>query len=117
MQRTISVMVGKWSVNHNNRTFNTENTDPTRSHLNMAFCNTPIKDANKDLFDEAVNRYNGKQARIRHKGFAQTGSCGTGIMPFLSIYMQIIFSNMNIWIAYLKVACYSYLIVKRDATL
>jgi len=63
LKRTISVMVGKGSVNHNNRTFNAENTDPERSHLNIVYCNTPIKEVYRDLFDDAVARYNEKQTR------------------------------------------------------
>ncbi|MDR0286455.1 MAG: plasmid recombination protein [Clostridiales bacterium] len=63
MQRTISAMVGKGSVSHNNRNFNAENTDPARSHLNMVYCNTPIKEVYKNLFDDAVNGYNEKQTR------------------------------------------------------
>ena len=61
MQRTISVMVGKGSVSHNNRTFNAENTDPARSHLNTVYCNTPIKKVYSELFEDAVKRYNDKQ--------------------------------------------------------
>lgn len=63
MQRKISVMVGKGSVSHNNRTFHAENTDPERSHLNIVYCNTPIREVYKELFDDAVNCYNEKQTR------------------------------------------------------
>ena len=34
IQRTISAMVGKGSINHNCRKFTAENVDPSRSHLN-----------------------------------------------------------------------------------
>ena len=53
MKRTISAMSGKGSVNHNRRTFTAENVDPTRSHLNIEYCYTPIEDAYHQLFDEA----------------------------------------------------------------
>ena len=43
MQRTISAMVGKGSVNHNSRKFKSENVDGERSHLNIDYCNEPIK--------------------------------------------------------------------------
>ena len=33
IQRTISAMVGKGSINHNCRKFTAENVDPSRSHL------------------------------------------------------------------------------------
>ena len=35
MQRTISAMVGRGSVNHNSRKFKAENVDGERSHLNI----------------------------------------------------------------------------------
>lgn len=43
MQRTISAMVGKGSVNHNSRKFRAENVDGTRTHLNIDYCNENIK--------------------------------------------------------------------------
>ena len=63
MQRTISTMVGKGSVNHNSRKFKAENVDGERSHLNIDYCNEPIKKIYHDLFDEALKRYNDKQTR------------------------------------------------------
>ena len=63
MQRTISVMVGKGSVNHNSRKFKAENVDGERSHLNIDYCNEPIKKIYHELFDEALKRYNEKQTR------------------------------------------------------
>lgn len=42
MQRTISAMVGKGSVNHNSRKFKAENVDGNRTHLNIDYCNEPI---------------------------------------------------------------------------
>lgn len=63
MQRTISAMVGKGSVNHNSRKFKAENVDGSRTHLNIDYCNEPIKKIYHDLFDEALKRYNAKQTR------------------------------------------------------
>lgn len=63
MQRTISVMVGKGSVNHNSRKFKAENVDGSRTHLNIDYCNEPIKKIYHELFDEALKRYNEKQTR------------------------------------------------------
>ena len=54
MKRTISAMVGKVSVNHNNRKFKTENVDPSRIHLNIDYCNENIKEVYHRLFDEAL---------------------------------------------------------------
>lgn len=63
MQRTISAMVGKGSVNHNSRKFKAENVDGSRTHLNIDYCNEPIKKIYHALFDEALKRYNEKQTR------------------------------------------------------
>lgn len=67
MQRTISAMVGKGSVNHNSRKFRAENVDGTRTHLNSDYCNENIKTVYHELFDEALERYNAKQIRSDRK--------------------------------------------------
>ena len=56
-------MVGKGSANHNSRKFKAENVDAERSHLNVDYCNDSIKKVYHKLFDEALERYNAKQAR------------------------------------------------------
>lgn len=61
--RTISMMVGKGSTRHNNRDFNAKNVDPERSNLNVEYCNENIKTVYRELFDQAVERYNAKQKR------------------------------------------------------
>ncbi len=63
MERTISVMVGRGSVNHNSRKFHAKNTDPERSHLNIDYCNEDIRTVYHELFDDALQRYNDKQTR------------------------------------------------------
>lgn len=67
MQRTISAMVGKGSVNHNSRKFKTENVDAECSYLNVDDCNESIKKVYHELFDEALARYNAKQTRADRK--------------------------------------------------
>lgn len=67
MKRTISAMVGKGSVNHNSRKFKAENVDPSRTHLNIDYCNENIKEVYHQLFDEALKRYNDKQTRADRK--------------------------------------------------
>lgn len=67
MQRTISAMVGKGSVNHNSRKFKAENVDGNRTHLNIDYCNEPIKKVYHELFDEALKRYNDRQTRSDRK--------------------------------------------------
>ena len=63
MKRTISVMVGKGSVNHNSRKFHAKNTDPERSDRNVEYCNQDIREVYHELFDEALVRYNDRQTR------------------------------------------------------
>lgn len=63
MERTISAMIGKGSVNHNTRAFTAKNVDKNRSADNMEFCQEDIKQVYHKLFDEARERYNAKQKR------------------------------------------------------
>ena len=67
MNRTISAMVGKGSVTHNSRTFTAENVDSERTHLNIDYCNEPIKKVYHEMFDEALKQYNDKQKRKDRK--------------------------------------------------
>ena len=63
IKRTISAMVGKGSINHNCRKFTAENVVPSRSHLNIEYCNEDLHEVYHELFDAAVERYNAKQKR------------------------------------------------------
>ena len=63
MERTISMMVGKGSLNHNNRTFVAKNVDSERSKGNKVYVKESIKKVYHTLFDEALETYNAKQTR------------------------------------------------------
>ena len=63
MERTISAMIGKGSVNHNTRAFTAKNVDKNRSADNVEFCQEDINQVYHKLFDEARERYNAKQKR------------------------------------------------------
>lgn len=63
MRRTISVMVGKGSVRHNNRNFTAENVDAERTKNNITYCNENIKDVYHKLFNEALDKFNSRQTR------------------------------------------------------
>ena len=67
MERTISGMMGKGSVNHNTRAFSAKNVDRERSRDNVEFCHADIKAIYHQLFDEALERYNAKQKRSDRK--------------------------------------------------
>ena len=63
MERTISMMVGKGSLNHNNRMFTAKNVDAERSKCNQVYVKESIKKVYHALFDEVQEAYNSKQTR------------------------------------------------------
>jgi len=67
LERTISGVMGKGSVNHNSRAFTAKNVDKQRSQNNVEFCNEDIKEVYHKLFDDALERYNAKQKRSDRK--------------------------------------------------
>lgn len=91
MQRTISAMVGKGSVNHNSRKFRAENVDGTRTHLNIDYCNENIKTVYHELFDEALERYNAKQTRSdrKIKDYYEKICSSKQEKPFREIILQV----------------------------
>ena len=91
MQRTISGMVGKGSLRHNNRTFHAGNVDPERSCQNIAYCDENIRDVYHELFDEALKKYNAKQTRADRKidDYYEKIRFGMQEKPFHEIIMQI----------------------------
>ena len=91
MKRTISAEVGKGSVNHNSRKFKAANVDPERTHLNVEYCNEPIKQVYHKLFDEALERYNAKQTRTdrRIENYYEKIRTGKQEKPFHELIIQI----------------------------
>ena len=91
MKSTISVMVGKGSVNHNSRKFKAENVDGERSHLNTDYCNEDIKKVYHKLFNEALQRYNDKQTRADRKidNYYEKIRSGKQEKPFHELILQI----------------------------
>ena len=92
MKRTISGMIGAGSLAHNRRDFVAENVDPDRVQLNICYKNENLKEVYKELFNDAVERYNvgkrkdrqianyyekirqGKQERLFHEVIFQIGN-------------------------------------------
>ncbi len=91
MKRTISAEVGKGSVNHNSRIFKAANVDPERTHLNVEYCNEPIKQVYHKLFDEALERYNEKQTRTDRwiENYYEKIRTGKQEKPFHELIIQI----------------------------
>lgn len=91
MKRTISVSVGKGSVNHNSRKFKAENVDGGRTHLNIDYCNERIQTVYHQLFEEALKRYNEKQTRSdRHiPNYYEKIRSGNQEKPFHEIILQV----------------------------
>ena len=108
-------MVGAGSLAHNRRDFIAENVDQDRVDLNICYCDENIKDVYRQLFDEAVERYNvgkrkdrqitnyyekirqGKQEKLFHEVIFQIGNCedmavgtpeGNLALKVLDQYMQ-----------------------------
>ena len=84
-------MTGKGSVNHNSRKFHAKNIDSERSYLNVEYCNEDVKDVYHELFDEALVRYNEKQARSDRKidDYYDKICFGKQEKPFHEIILQI----------------------------
>lgn len=92
MKRTISGMIGAGSLAHNRWDFVAENVDPDRVQLNICYKNENLKEVYKELFDDAVERYNvgkrkdrqitkyyekirqGKQEKLFHEVIFQIGN-------------------------------------------
>ena len=91
MKRTISAEVGKGSVNHNSRKFTAENVDPTRTHLNINYCNADIQDVYHEMFGDALQRYNEKQTRSdrRIDDYYEKIRSGKQEKPFHEVVLQI----------------------------
>ena len=91
MKRTISAMSGDGVVAHNRRTYIAENVDQTRTHLNIEYCYTPIKQAYHELFDEAQAEYNAKQKRKdrRIENYYEKICNGDQEKPFYEVIFQV----------------------------
>ena len=91
MERTISGMVGKGSVNHNTRAFTAKNVDSDRSGANIHFCNEDIKQVYHKLFDEALEKYNAKQKRKdrRIENYYKKICNGDQEKPFYEVIFQV----------------------------
>jgi len=91
MQRSISAMVGKGSVNHNSRKFLAANVDGERTHLNIEYCNKDIRETYHELFDAALEAYNAKQTRAdrRIPDYYEKIRTGKQEKPFHEIILQI----------------------------
>ena len=91
MKRTISAMVGKGSITHNNRDFIAENVDGERKKNNITYSNEKIQDVYHELFDEALQKYNEKQTRSDRviADYYEKIRTGKQEKPFHEIILQI----------------------------
>lgn len=67
MKRTISGMVGRGSLAHNNRSFSAENIDRNRTSDNITYLNEDLQQVYEEMFGEALERHNAKQTRNDRK--------------------------------------------------
>ena len=91
MERTISAMVGKGSVNHNSRSFIADNVDPTRTGQNIEYCNEDIRTVYHELFDDALAKHNARQKRDdrRIDDYYEKIRSGKQEKPFKELILQI----------------------------
>ena len=90
--KTISFVLGRGNMNHNNRKFYKENVDPERTHLNKSYVVQPLKEAYKECFGQALDDYNAKQKRKdRRKDdyIAEIKNSGNGEKVFYENVVQI----------------------------
>lgn len=91
MERTISVMLGKGSQSHNNRSFIAKNVDASRVSENVIYIKKNIRKLYHELFDEALEEYNAKQSRKdrRIKDYYKKLETGKQEKPYHEIILQI----------------------------
>lgn len=91
MEKTISVVVGKGSIGHNNRDFLTDNIDKERIKDNVVFVQQDLKDAYEELFAEAIQKYNvgKKPSRQKNDYMKEIENSGNGEKIFQEIVVQI----------------------------
>ncbi|MBD5146892.1 MAG: recombinase [Ruminococcus sp.] len=61
--KTISIIIGKGSIGHNNREFIASNVDKSRTSENITLVCENLKDVYHEIFNEALSEYNAKQKR------------------------------------------------------
>ena len=61
--KTISIIIGKGSIGHNNREFIAPNVDSSRTSENITIVCENLKDVYHEIFDKALSEYNAKQKR------------------------------------------------------
>ena len=66
-------MIGVGSLAHNRRDFVAENVNPDRVQLNICYKNENLKEVYKELFDDAVERYNVGKRKDRQIANYYTG--------------------------------------------
>ena len=62
-KRSISGVIGKGDLYHNNRRFVAENVDKSRTQDNITIISEDVKSVYHELFDDALTEYNSKQKR------------------------------------------------------
>ena len=99
-------MIGKGSLAHNRREFFAENVEPDRVQLNICYQDENLKEVYKELFDDAVGRYNigkrknrqitnyyekirqGKQEKLFHEVIFQIGNRENMAVKVLDEYVK-----------------------------
>ena len=67
METTLSFVSGRGYLNHNDRTFFSDNVDPERTHNNITYASQTVEEAYERLFADSIERYNDRQSRDDRK--------------------------------------------------
>ena len=67
METTLSFVSGRGYLNHNDRTFFSDNVDPERTHNNITYASQTVEEAYERLFADSIERYNNGQSREDRK--------------------------------------------------
>ena len=88
---SISIELGKGVLNHNNRKFIADNVDRNRTKDNIEYENISLENAYRNLFDEALKRYNDRQKRSdrKIKNYLEHIQKGKQEKPFYEIIVQV----------------------------
>ncbi len=80
-------MIGAGSLAHNRRDFVAENVNPDRVQLNICYKNENLKEVYKELFDDAVERYNVGKKKYWQKSQSNMELNGNRKVHMKSIWM------------------------------
>ena len=115
MKRTISGMIGAGSLAHNRRDFVAENVDPKKTQYNICYRNENLQEVYKELFDEAVERYNvGKRNDRKITNYYEKIRLGKQEKLFHEVIFQILILITNVQLYSVRIYIFCYKIPRSE---